>query len=111
MAEKKDEKKAEEKKKGSLAVGEGQLPEVVDRVNEILSKEFAGRPYLMVVATGYEIGNDGDKSTFAAQWSWRSNVIMGSEGGERLATFLSDQLQEAANHPENGVKKTYAKKQ
>jgi hypothetical protein len=36
---------------------------------------------------------------------------MGSEGGERLATFLSDQLQEAANHPENGVKKTYAKKQ
>jgi hypothetical protein len=102
-----DEKKEE---KGTKFAGEKKLPELAAKCEAILKEEMPGRPYLMVITTGYEIGKSGEKTTLAAQWSWRSNVIIGKDDAEPVAEFLSGQLQDAVNHPEYGVKKAYAKK-
>lgn len=105
MAEPKKEEKAK-----PTGIGQNQLSEVVDKANELLLKELSTRPYLVVVATGFEMGRDGEKTILAAQWSWRSNVIAGSEDGEKMADFLAGQLREAVEQPEKGVKKFYRKK-
>lgn len=103
MAEKKTEKK-------DKFAGEEKLSEAVGKIDAELRKELGTRPYLLVVATGYELGREGHDVTLAAQWSWRSNVIIGGTDSEKMAEFLSNQLKEAVEHPEHGVKKTYSKK-
>ena len=102
MAEKKDEKK-QEKKAGQDAL----LGDMLDRFNGELADAMAGRPYLLMLTTGYEIGKEGEKSLLAAQWGWRSNVFVGNDDGKKIMEFLLSQLRDAETHPENGVKKQY----
>lgn len=102
MAEKKDGKKTEKK-----FAQEEKLGELLTKFNGELADAMAGRPYLMVVTTGYEIGKDGEKSLMAAQWGWRSNVFLDKDEGKRIMEFLLSQLKDAETHPENGVKKQY----
>ncbi len=85
------------------------LTELLEKVDKEFQKEMAGRPYLLVATSGYEIGKDGDKSTLAAQWSWRSNVLIGKEDADKMAEFLAGQLKDVSDHPEYGVKKRYKK--
>jgi hypothetical protein len=89
--------------------GDSKLGELVEKFEKEFRKEMAGRPYLLAVTSGYVIGNEGDKATLAAQWSWRSNVIVGAEDSEKMMDFLSGQLKDVAEHPEYGVKKKYKK--
>ena len=89
--------------------GEKKLPELMEKLDELLRKEMPGRPYLLTVTTGYEIGKDGEKTTLAAQWSWRSNVIVGKDDAVMVSEFLSNQLKDVVEHPEYGVKKNYSK--
>ncbi len=98
MAEEKKEKKKHD---------ENTLGKIVDKMNGQMADEMEGRPYLFVVATGYELEKEGDTSKFAPQWSWRTNVYLGKEDGKKLMVFLSNQLQEVVEHPERGVKKQY----
>ena len=89
--------------------GDHKLGELVEKFEKEFRKEMAGRPYLLAVTSGYVIGNEGDKATLAAQWSWRSNVIVGAEDSGKMIDFLSGQLKDVADHPEYGVKKKYSK--
>ena len=104
MAEnkKKDEKKAD-------FANDNKLAELLEKVDKEFLKEMAGRPYLLVATSGYEIGRDGEKSTLAQQWGWRSNVLIGTEDSGKMADFLANQLKEVADHPEYGVKRKYKK--
>lgn len=105
MAEKTDNMEA---KKGDLKfTEENRLGEIVTKLHGQLADEMKGRPYLMVVTTGYEIGKDGEKSLMAAQWAWRSNVYLCKDEGKAIMGFLVGQLSEAAEHPEGGIKKQY----
>ncbi|MCX6769261.1 MAG: hypothetical protein NT051_01125 [Candidatus Micrarchaeota archaeon] len=107
---------AEEKKKKDKegmvlkSTGEQRLHEIVTELDSQLRKEMGTRPYLITVTTGYEIGKDGGKSVLAAQWSWRSNVIVEGTDSETLIGFLTGQLKDAVENPENGIKKKYARK-
>ncbi|MFA6328082.1 MAG: hypothetical protein WCY41_01405 [Candidatus Micrarchaeia archaeon] len=101
-----------ENKKGEKKIdfaNDKKLAELLEKLDKEFMKEMAGRPYLLVATSGYEIGRDGDKSTLASQWSWRSNVLVGSEEGGKMADFLAGQLKDVADHPEYGVKKRYKK--
>jgi predicted DsbA family dithiol-disulfide isomerase len=102
-----DNKKKEEKK--TEFAGEKKLGELLEKFDKEFRKEMEGRPYLLTVTSGYMIGQENDKATLAAQWSWRSNVIIGGEDSERMVEFLTGQLKEVAEHPEYGVKKKYKK--
>jgi hypothetical protein len=99
---KKDEKQSDLK-------GDSKLGELVEKFEKEFRKEMAGRPYLLSVTSGYVIGNEGDKATLAAQWSWRSNVIIGTQDSEKMMEFLTAQLKDVVDHPEYGVKKKYRK--
>ena len=99
---KKDEKKID-------FANDKKLTELLEKFDKEFMKEMAGRPYLLVATSGFEIGRDGDKSTLASQWSWRSNVLIGTEDSDKMADFLANQLKEVADHPELGVKKKYRK--
>jgi hypothetical protein len=99
---KKDEKKTD-------FANDKKLSELLERLDKEFLKEMAGRPYLLVATSGYEIGKDGDKSTLASQWSWRSNVLIGTEDSDKMAEFLAGQLKDVSDHPEYGVKKRYKK--
>ena len=101
MAEKKDGEQPKQYPE------EEKLGKIVDKINGELADEMKGRPYLFVVATGYELGKEGVTSRLAAQWSWRSNVYVGKEEGKALMEFLSNQLRDAAGHPETGIRKVY----
>ena len=89
---------------------EKKLGEALTRLNEGLSKEMGIRPYLIVIASGYEIGKEGELSKFAPQWAWRSNVFVNNESGKQLIGFLSSQLGDAVERPEKGVKAQYRMK-
>ncbi len=103
MADKKNKEKEEKKK----FPDEDKLPKLMEKVHGEFLDGMKGRPYLMVVASGYEIGKDGDKSKIAAQWSWRSNLFVNSEEAKSLMKFLISQLKDAVDHPEGGIKKKY----
>ena len=96
----------EEKKPGKFSE-EGKLSEIVNKAHGEIADSMNGRPYLLVVATGYEIGKEGEKSLLAAQWAWRSNVFVDRPESGKLMEFLAGQLREVADHPESGVKKSY----
>ncbi|MFA5929396.1 MAG: hypothetical protein WC861_00775 [Candidatus Micrarchaeia archaeon] len=102
------ENKKKEEKKIDFA-NDDKLAKLLEKVDAEFSKEMAGRPYLLVATSGYEIGRDGDKSTLASQWSWRSNVLIGTEDSGKMAEFLANQLKDVADHPEYGVRKKYRK--
>ncbi|MFA6214295.1 MAG: hypothetical protein WC717_03390 [Candidatus Micrarchaeia archaeon] len=99
---KKDEKKDE-------ISGDNKLAVLLEKLDKEFLKEMAGRPYLLVATSGYEIGRDGDRATLAAQWSWRSNVLVGKEDSDKMAEFLANQLKDVSEHPEYGVKRKYRK--
>jgi len=86
---------------------EKRLGEALTRLNEEFSKEMKARPYLIAVASGYEIKKEDDLSQFAPQWAWRSNVYVNNEGGRKVVEFLAGQLADIVEHPERGVKKQY----
>ena len=100
--------KKKEERKIDFA-NDDKLAKLLERLDKEFLKEMAGRPYLLVATSGYEIGKDGDKSTLAAQWSWRSNVLIGTEDSDKMAEFLAGQLKDVSDHPEYGVKKKYKK--
>ncbi|MCX8197857.1 MAG: hypothetical protein N3F07_01530 [Candidatus Micrarchaeota archaeon] len=100
--------KSEEKKERFSE--EKRLGEIASKLNEKLMEEMKGRPYLMVIATGYEIGREGEKSLLASQWAWRSNVYIGAPESKTLMGFLIEQLKDAAEHEEVGIKKQYKMK-
>jgi len=100
--------KKKEERKIDFA-NDDKLAKLLEKVDKEFLKEMAGRPYLLVATSGYEIGKDGDKSTLAAQWSWRSNVLIGTEDSDKMADFLAGQLKDVSDHPEYGVKKKYKK--
>ena len=102
-----DVKKKEEKKLDFA--NDRKLTELLEKFDREFSKEMAGRPYLLVATSGFEIGRDGDKSTLASQWSWRSNVLIGTTDSDKMADFLANQLKDVADHPELGVRKKYKK--
>jgi len=106
MADKKKEAKEEAK---TEFPDEKKLGQLVEKFDAELRKELAGRPYLLAVASGYVMGSEGDKATLAAQWSWRSNVLIGTEDSDKMAEFLAGQLKDVADHPEYGVRKKYRK--
>jgi len=85
------------------------LGAAVDEIHRTLADRMMGRPYLLVVTSGFETGKEGDNKIFAAQWAWRSNVYSNREEGEKLADFLSSQLKDAVEDSEIGIKKSYAK--
>ncbi|MFA6490000.1 MAG: hypothetical protein WCT52_04960 [Candidatus Micrarchaeia archaeon] len=87
---------------------ESMLGSAVDEIHRTLADKMKGRPYLLVVATGFDNGKEGDSTIFAAQWAWRSNVYYNKEEGDKLMEFLTSQLSDAANDPEIGIRKTYA---
>ncbi len=104
------DKKKEEKEEAKLEfVDEKKLGALVEKLDVELRKEMVGRPYLLAVTTGYVVKSEGDKATLAAQWSWRSNVLVGSEDSDKMAEFLAGQLKDVSDHPEYGVKKKYRK--
>jgi len=103
---------AENRKKEDTKVdfaNDKKLSELLEKLDKEFLKEMAGRPYLLVATSGYEIGKDGDKSTLASQWSWRSNVLIGTEDSDKMAEFLANQLKDVSDHPEYGVKRKYKK--
>ena len=102
------ENKKKEEKRIDFA-NDKKLAELLEKFDKEFQKEMAGRPYLLVATSGFEIGRDGDKSTLASQWSWRSNVLVGTEDSDKMAEFLANQLREVSDHPEHGVKKRYKK--
>ena len=102
------ENKKKEEKKIDFA-NDNRLAELLEKLDKDFMKEMAGRPYLLVATSGYEIGRDGDRSTLASQWSWRSNVLIGTDDSDKMAEFLANQLKEVSDHPEYGVKKRYKK--
>jgi len=102
------ENNKKEEKKIDFA-NDKKIAELLEKFDKEFLKEMAGRPYLLVATSGYEIGRDGDKSTLASQWSWRSNVLVGTPDSDKMAEFLANQLKEVADHPEYGVKKKYKK--
>jgi hypothetical protein len=87
---------------------EKMLGEAVDEIHRTLADKMQGRPYLLVVATGFENGKENDKTVFAAQWAWRSNVYYNKDEGSKLMEFLTTQLADAADDPDIGIKKSYA---
>ncbi|MEM4633681.1 MAG: hypothetical protein QW275_00845 [Candidatus Anstonellaceae archaeon] len=99
-----------EKEENTKLSDEKKLGEVVSKLNETLMEEMKGRPYLLIVTTGYEIGKEGEKSLLASQWAWRSNVYINAPESKTLMDFLVGQLKDAVEHPENGVKKQYKMK-
>lgn len=86
---------------------EKMLGAAVDDIHRILVDKMKGRPYLLVVTTGFENGKDGDRTVFAAQWAWRSNVYYNKDSGGKLMEFLTSQLPDVAQDPEVGVHKAY----
>ncbi|MFA6907978.1 MAG: hypothetical protein WC263_04080 [Candidatus Micrarchaeia archaeon] len=102
------ENKKKEEKKIDFA-NDDKLAKLLEKFDKEFAREMAGRPYLLVATSGYEIGKDGDKSTLASQWSWRSNVLIGTEDSDKMADFLAGQLKDVSDHPEYGVKKKYKK--
>jgi len=105
-----ENKKKDNEEKKPEAKADNRLGKLVERFEKEFRKEMTGRPYLLTVTSGYVVGNEGDKATLAAQWSWRSNVIIGTEDSGRMVDFLTAQLKDVVEHPEYGVKKQYAKK-
>jgi len=110
MADKKNKAEKAETKEQAVYKDEKMLGEALTRLNDELLKEMKARPYLIVVASGYEIGKEGELSKFAPQWAWRSNVFVNNEGGKKIVEFLSNQLGDAVEHPEKGVKAQYRMK-
>ena len=99
-------------KKKALAIDpaeEKKLSRLLERMDADFAKEMAGRPYLLIATSGYAVEQEGDKATLAAQWSWRSNVLIGTPDSDKMAEFLANQLKEVADHQEYGVKKKYKK--
>lgn len=107
MSEKKNSAQKDENEGQTTYKDEKALGKTLTRLNDELLKEMKTRPYLIVVASGYEVGKDGELSKFAPQWAWRSNVFVNNEGGKRIVEFLADQLKDAVEHPEKGVKAQY----
>ena len=101
--------------KEKLVEDEKKVGELVDKLNGEISLEVNGRPYLLVLATLYEVERDGNKSKIAAQWNWRSNIESRTEGrkesdieaGKKLIQLLVDQLTDVAERQEGGIKKHY----
>ena len=102
---------AETKKKAAVIdpAEEKKLGKLLEKLDAEFAREMGGRPYLLVATTGYTVEQEGDKATLAAQWSWRSNVRIGTEDSERMAEFLANQMKDVAEHPEYGVRKRYKK--
>jgi hypothetical protein len=86
---------------------EKKLVELANKFNDELLEKMNGRPYLLVIASGFEIGKKEDKSLFTSQWTWRSNVFIGKEESKKLMEFLISQLKDAVEDQENGIKKKY----
>jgi|GEM_PF-914836 len=104
------EGKGEAENKGAAKQGEkdeGRLAKLIGELNAELGKGMGARPYLLVVATGYPVGSDGEMTRFAPQWAWRANVFVENEGGKEVIGFLCDQLKEVSDNPQHGVKKAY----
>lgn len=99
-----EEKKSEPKEN---VKDEKMLGAAVDEIHRTFADKMQGRPYLLVVTTGFDNGKDGDKTVFAAQWAWRSNVYSNRDEGGRLIEFLASQLKDAMDDPEIGIKKLY----
>ena len=106
MADKKNKAEKNESKEQTYA-DEKKLGEALTRLNEEFSKEMKTRPYLIAIASGYEIKKEGEVSQFAPQWAWRSNVFVENEGGKKVVEFLASQLEDVLENPERGVKKQY----
>ena len=100
---------ADEKNKSEFA-DDKKLGELVEKINKELGAGLKGRPYLLAVTTGYELEQVAGKSKLAAQWSWRSNVFVGSEDSPKMMEFLSQQLRDVVEHPEAGTKAKYKAK-
>ena len=90
------------------AKDEKMLGPAVDEIHRTLADKMKGRPYLLIVASGFESGKEKDKTVFAAQWAWRSNVYKDKEEGGKLVTFLISQLPDVLDDSEIGVRKSYA---
>jgi len=94
---------------------EKKLAETLDSANRLLAEQIKGRPYLLVLATLYEVDRSGDKSKVAGRWSWRSNIISKTEGrrkedvenGKAFMRLLVEQLKDAAERPGIGIKARY----
>ena len=100
---------AEQEKTEKKFADDKKLGELLAKANEQIGKELKGRPYLLVIASGYpvEYSESEGKSKLAAQWSWRSNVIVNNEDGPRVMEFLAEQLKDVTDHPESGIKAKY----
>jgi len=101
--------------KEKLEEEEKKITKLMDEMNERLSGEFGGKPYLLVLETLHEIDREEGKSKIAAQWSWRSNIDSRTEGrsakdveaSRTLMGFLADQLRGVVEHSEHGIAKKY----
>lgn len=102
-----DKKKIEE--------DEEEVRKIVDEFNDKLIKAANRRPYLLVLATLYEVDREGGKSKIAGQWNWRSNVNSEEAGrkkedvdiGKQMVSLLADQLKDAVERPKVGVREKY----
>lgn len=104
MAEEKNQKKELDPK------DEKMLGEVADELNRILLDRMKGRPYLLVLTTGFEAEKKGEETVFAAQWAWRTNVYIKGESGEKLMDFLASQLRQVVDDPQDGIGRFYFQK-
>jgi hypothetical protein len=94
---------------------EESIRKIVDEFNEKLIKAANRRPYLLVLATLYEVDREGDKSKIAGQWNWRSNVNSNEEGrkkedieiGKQMMGLLADQVKDALDRPKIGIRERY----
>lgn len=101
--------------KEKIIEDEKRVKKLFDEFNDKLITEVKGRPYLLVLATLYEVERQGDSSKMAGQWNWRSNIYDKEEGrkkvdieaGRKMMGVLVEQLDDAVNRDEIGVKKKY----
>jgi hypothetical protein len=98
---------AENDKEKDMKKEEERLSKTVKKLDDLVRADLDARPYLLVVATGFPLETKGEVSTLAPQWSWRSNVIVGREESERVMDFLADQLKDAVEDKECGIRKKY----
>jgi hypothetical protein len=98
-----------------IAEEEEKISKLVDKLNAEVSQGAGGRPYLLVLATLFEVEREGDKSKIAGQWNWRSNIDSRTEGrkpqdietGKRMMQLLVDQLSDITQRPQGGIKTHY----
>lgn len=94
---------------------EEKMAKLVDELNAKIMENVNGRPYLLVLASLYEMERQEGKSKVAGQWNWRSNIMSKEEGrgkdaietGKQLMSLLTDQITDALDRKEVGVKERY----